>query len=1126
MNEIYLQIKSKLERLRKSLDIDEFKIKFSQWLILVAFSLILIGLLELEFYFPSPVRKLIFYFTSLTLVLSFSFYVLPPILKILGLIRSKDDFELARFVWAKYPEIGDKLIDALQIYEQKFNPKAPYSIELIDSAFTQLANEILKVEWDKIDSSKPNRKLLTSFLILGVFVLTFSSLPELRNSFIRILNYDKKFIKPEDYIIKVEPGDTTIAKGANVKIKIYAIPQKLNLPSPSEIELYLAQEGVKNFELKKVKSDKFFTGKFEYEIYNIRTSVEYFVKLKDLKTEKFKIDVIDKPVVKLLKIKLSYPSYTGFMPIYLEDNFGDITAISGTIARFEVLSNKVLDSAKIVFNDGTVSNLFVSGSTARGEIKLLKSGTYHIELKSKDGLKNEQPVEYKISIIQDEYPKVQILSPEKSIDISRDMQVGILARISDDFGFTKLKLAYKLSFSRYIKAWDEFKFIEIPINKTLKEQEVPYLWDLSDLELAPDDVVSYYLEVFDNDIVSGPKPARTEIYTIRFPSLNEILSQVEQTQSEIYQDIKDIFEMAKKLRQEMDEVEKDLKKGTLKPDWQRQQQIQNIAKQYEELQNKIKETSQKLQDLVQKMEENRLISPETLEKYIELQKLLNQLDIPELKELMRRFEQAMQNINPDLIRQALEKFQFSEENFRRSIERTLNLLKRIQVEQKLNEILKQTEQLIEKQEELRKKTAQVNPENKAQLKQLSDEQKELKEDMEKLEENLENLKEKMKEFKNEMPLDSLEKILNEMKERRFGEKFERAGERIMSGNLKEATQMQFELSQGLMQMQSGLQTLQQQLMQNQQRQIISKMQKIQKDLLTLSKEQEEIKHETQKSTQGSSRLRELAREQMDLLSGLNSVANEMIELSQKTFAITPDMGKEIGSALMNMHRAIESLSARDNLGASSFQNEAMNSLNKAIIQLGNAMQAMMQGGAGGGLQFLLQQLNQLAMQQLGLNQATQELMQQLSLQQQAEMARLAAQQELIRKSLQELMKEAETSGNRSRILGDLNKIAEEMKEVVSDLESGNLNEETIRKQDRILSRLLDAQRSIHERDFEKRRESRPGQNITRQSPAELKLDEEKEKIFQDLLRSIRENYHKDYEALIKKYLELLRSLQQ
>ena len=63
----------------------------------------------------------------------------------------------------------------------------------------------------------------------------------------------------------------------------------------------------------------------------------------------------------------------------------------------------------------------------------------------------------------------------------------------------------------------------------------------------------------------------------------------------------------------------------------------------------------------------------------------------------------------------------------------------------------------------------------------------------------------MGEFKNEMPLDSLEKILNEIKEKKFGQKFDKAGEKIMSGNLKEAGQIQFELSEGLMQMQSGLQ---------------------------------------------------------------------------------------------------------------------------------------------------------------------------------------------------------------------------------------------------------------------------------------------------------------------------------
>lgn len=1124
MKEIYLQIEEKLKRLRRGLEFETFKFRFSIWVLFALFVLVVVGIFEMRIYFASPTRALIFFVVVGALILSFSIYVLPSLLKFLGIVRSRSYFELADEVGRKYPQVGDKLLDALQIYEQRFNRSAYYSDELIESAFVQLGKEVLRYDWDNVDSSVSRKILGVSVSLLFVFVVALILSPGFRSSYVRILNYNYNFIKPSDYFIRVEPGDTVVAKGSNVKIRIYVKPQRQGIIEPSEIEIWTTQPGVKEFEVKKIKRSG--GGWFENEILNLRASLEYFVRFKDIKSEKFKIDVIDRPIVRLLKVKLVYPEYTGFEPQYLDDNSGDITAIVGTVANFEILANKDLDSAKIVFDDDSSSvALEISGERANGKVKLMRNSNYHIELLSKDGLRSEQPVEYRINVIPDEHPKIEILKPERSVDIGRDMSLLVNAKIGDDFGFTKLRLAYRLSFSRYIKPREEFNYVEIPLDKRLKEQEIHYVWDLSELELSPNDVVSYYLEVFDNDMVSGPKSARTEIYTVRFPSLYEILAQVEQMQGEIYQQMSDIFEMAKKLRKEMDEIDRDLKRGNIKGDWQRQQKIQNIAKKYDELRNRIKETSQKLQELVQKMEENRLLSPETLEKYLELQKLLNQLDIPELKELMKRFEQALQNIDPDMLRQALERFQFSEESFRRSIERTLNLLRRIQIEQKLSEVLKQVEQAIDKQEDLRKKTAQVNPEDKGKLKELSDEQRSLKDDIKQIEESLEEIKERMKEFSDEMPVDSLNKILNELRDKKMDEGFDKIGDRLALGDLGVAMQMQFEVSQDLMQMQSELQSLQQQLMQNQQRQIISQMQKVQQDLLNLSKGQEEVKQETMTSSQVSSKLRDLARQQMDLLSGLNSVANSLIELSQKTFAITPDMGREIGSALINMHRSVESLSARDNSSALRFQTEAMSSLNRAMIQLGNAMQALMQGGAGGGLQFLLQQLNQLAMQQLGLNQATQELMQQLSLQQQAEMARLAAQQELIRKSLQELMKEAEISGNRGRILGDLNKIAEEMKEVVSDLESNNLTEETIRKQDRILSRLLDAQRSIHERDFEKRRESRPGQNIVRESPSELNLQEERDKIFQELLKSVRENYHRDYEALIRKYIELLRSLQ-
>jgi hypothetical protein len=78
-------------------------------------------------------------------------------------------------------------------------------------------------------------------------------------------------------------------------------------------------------------------------------------------------------------------------------------------------------------------------------------------------------------------------------------------------------------------------------------------------------------------------------------------------------------------------------------------------------------------------------------------------------------------------------------------------------------------------------------------------------------------------------------------------------------------------------------------------------------------------------------------------------------------------------------------------------------------------------------------------------------------------------QEAVRKSLEQLNKEAQAGGEQKNMLGDLDKIAEEMKEVVQNLTQNNVNPETLRKQERILSRLLDASKSMRERDYEKKR---------------------------------------------------------
>ena len=103
------------------------------------------------------------------------------------------------------------------------------------------------------------------------------------------------------------------------------------------------------------------------------------------------------------------------------------------------------------------------------------------------------------------------------------------------------------------------------------------------------------------------------------------------------------------------------------------------------------------------------------------------------------------------------------------------------------------------------------------------------------------------------------------------------------------------------------------------------------------------------------------------------------------------------------------------------------------------------------------------------------------------------------------------------------KIAQEMQEVQTDLEQGNVNPNTAKKQDRILSRLLESTKSMRERDYEKRRKAETGKDIQRVSPADIDLStqEGKNRLREELLKVLEGKYSKDYESLIKKYFEQL-----
>jgi len=224
-----------------------------------------------------------------------------------------------------------------------------------------------------------------------------------------------------------------------------------------------------------------------------------------------------------------------------------------------------------------------------------------------------------------------------------------------------------------------------------------------------------------------------------------------------------------------------------------------------------------------------------------------------------------------------------------------------------------------------------------------------------------------------------------------------------------------------------------------------------------------------------------------------------------------------------MNDALKQFEERNMAKTTRSQQKAMISLNEALKQLRSAMKELANSSSASGLDEYLQKLSQMAGKQQGINQQTLQLNpggQPKTLGQQASMARLAAEQEALRKSMEQLMGEY---GERSDVLGRLDQIGKDMGDVVKDLQKRNVSRRTINRQQRILQRLLDAQKSARKQDYSRKRRAETGKYYPALNPGQLptNLGEKNIQIQRDLLKALKEGYSKDYQQLIKKYFEAL-----
>ncbi len=1104
--------KSIVERLIVTRNRDAFRHAFEGFVDLLAFIFTFIFLLWLTtwFFWPAPVFRVIILVMGIVCFLAITARgAIKPLVARLPLAEIA--LRLERF----YGKLQSRLIASLQLYDKLAKNKENYSKALIERTIEEAGAEIKHLDFNVVikKNKKPYQRLALSILV-AVLCLILS---------IQTFNYTRQLYlhpladiqRPSNLILTVDPVMAEVVKNEDVTVEITASGEKVR-----RVDFNFRFNGEQWVKIPVEKStgdsgvnDNIYTYRFR----NLKRNIEYFAQAKHIRSPIGKITVINPPRLVNVSIGLDFPQYTRLEHQVLPNNDGSVTAIKGTVVNFNGWLNKPVKNAIMVFDDGSTKKMAVETERINGKFVLNKSGSYHVSVEDSKNLKNPQPIEYDLVCLEDYPPRVEITFPAVDIDLDENMTVPLEAEIYDDFGFSKVELVY-WTFSEGRESEKTKKILQTDFGEDT-EALITYNWYVEQLHLLPGDLIYYYIKVSDNDVISGPKSSMSKTYTARLPGLDEIMADITNSQEDVFREFERAADSQRRLRDELENLSREIMKIS-EIDWERKQQIQRTLDRQKDIAEQLEKVAQQMEENIEKLDKNQLATMEMLDKMEEIKQLMEQVATPELKKAMEKLQEALRKMDPDMLKEAMKNFNFSVEQINEQLDRTLALLKKFQLEQKLDTLAKMAQKLAEQQQQINDKLGMCNSEK--EVSDLQQPQKAQKQGLESMKDQFEQADSLNKKL-DMLPQQDMDKANEMLNSPQMNKQMNQMIQNLSMCKKQGACMLGQNLQQNFENMAQMFQSLLEQMQSQQQQMITGMLKKAISDILYLSQNQEALIDSTQSVGKRLESLREMANKQKDLQSATERVANNVSDLTKETLFVNFAIMERLGEALRQMQTALESLNNRRTSKAKDNQVMAMAALNQTIMMLMNSLNQACSCKSGTGMQSFMQSLNQMAQQQQSLNQQAQSLIpmpgQTMTAIQYQGLQKLAAQQEAIRKSLEELMDEYGESGN---ILGRLSELGEEMKKVAEELRSKDADRSIIQRQERILSRLLDAQKSVHRRDYSRKRQARAGKDIIRSGPDILKTNNKTdEQLAEDIKKALSEKYPRRYENLIKEYFKAL-----
>ncbi len=598
--------------------------------------------------------------------------------------------------------------------------------------------------------------------------------------------------------------------------------------------------------------------------------------------------------------------------------------------------------------------------------------------------------------------------------------------------------------------------------------------------------------------------------------------------------------------------------------------------------SQVDESIMEKQKQLEQLFEN-VMTPEMKKLFDELNKMLDKLDKNQVQEKLDEMKLSNKDIEKELNRN-LEAFKQLEvqQKMQNAIDKLDELQKKEEALNKETENKKNPEEKPDKDKNDSKDQKKDNTDSKennkdskaadekkgdekkaegkkSDPKDLEKKQEDIKKEFEELKKDLKELEQKNKELEEPNKLPE-----SQQKQEEISKEMQKSSEQLGKNNKKEASKSQKSASEKMEEMKEEMEKAMSEEEEEQQEENAQALRQILENLLNLSFAQEELIRELPKTRIDNPQYVNIPKQQNKLKEDSKIIEDSLLALSKRAPAISATINREISAINMNMNKTVKSLAER-NTGESSMRMQTtMTSVNNLALLLNESLEQMQKqmkeqqknkasksgkckkpGSGSGKSSSPKQGIPNMRKLQEQLNQQLKDMKDALEKGQKPgekpgdkkgqkpgggmglgstltkpgsseQFAKMAAQQEALRRQMQQLMDKLKNKGQNPG--GD---IANMMEETEKELVNKEITSETMRRQQQILTRLLESEKAEQEREQDEQRKSNEAKTENLSNPGqflEYKRLKEKE---MELLNTVPPSLTPYYKEKVNNYFNSL-----